>query len=345
MSDTANPEVPADPGAATQNPTPGFDQALASVQGLLEPDGPTTPETEEPEGQPEAEPEAEPEAQADGEDAELQEAEPEAAAEDSEEPEEPSTYEVKVNGETSQVSLAELQSGYQRDADYRQKTAEVAETKRSHEEAVTQARTQWHDRLGAADALIQEAVELHGAMESPSPNLLDDTRPEYDPNRYHRDRAAFEASQERIRKVMGKRQEAVNVANQDAVTNFNTFRTAEQAKLESVLPDWGDPEKGPKLKSNLRTFLKGEGFDDQEMKGLVDSRQVNIAVKAMRYDALQKKQPGVRKKLAKTPKMKKPGAGADRGGGDKQRASMNRLRKSGRQEDAYAFVQGLLDGN
>ena len=36
-------------------------------------------------------------------------------------------YEVKVNGETIKVSLDELQSGYAKDSDYRQKTSKLSE--------------------------------------------------------------------------------------------------------------------------------------------------------------------------------------------------------------------------
>ena len=40
-------------------------------------------------------------------------------------PEEP-TYAVKIGGEEQQVTLEELQNGYQRQADYTRKTQEIA---------------------------------------------------------------------------------------------------------------------------------------------------------------------------------------------------------------------------
>ena len=46
----------------------------------------------------------------------------------SEAPTEPGeSYAVKVDGEEQQVSLSELQNGYQRQADYTRKTQEIAE--------------------------------------------------------------------------------------------------------------------------------------------------------------------------------------------------------------------------
>ena len=48
---------------------------------------------------------------------------------------------VKVNGEEMEVSLAELQKGYQMESDYRQKTAALAEQRKAFEEQ-TQAKLQ-----------------------------------------------------------------------------------------------------------------------------------------------------------------------------------------------------------
>lgn len=56
-------------------------------------------------------------------------AQAEAAHEGSDEP----SYTVKVNGEETTVSLEELRSGYMRQADYTQKTQDVAETQRQAE--------------------------------------------------------------------------------------------------------------------------------------------------------------------------------------------------------------------
>ena len=45
------------------------------------------------------------------------------------------TYVVKIDGEEQQVSLNELQDGYQRQADYTRKTQELAEERQSLSQA------------------------------------------------------------------------------------------------------------------------------------------------------------------------------------------------------------------
>ena len=56
--------------------------------------------------------------------------------------EEEAKYEIKVNGKPVEVTLDELMSGYQRDADYRRKTMELADERRLLEEEVNRAKSE-----------------------------------------------------------------------------------------------------------------------------------------------------------------------------------------------------------
>jgi len=59
---------------------------------------------------------------------------PESSTEEAAEPAD-STYTVKVDGSESEVTLSELQQGYQRQADYTRKTQELASERQRLEQA------------------------------------------------------------------------------------------------------------------------------------------------------------------------------------------------------------------
>jgi len=62
-------------------------------------------------------------------------------------------YTVKVDGEESQVSLSELQDGYQRQADYTRKTQELAEERQRLQQAEAIASALETDPAGTIAAL------------------------------------------------------------------------------------------------------------------------------------------------------------------------------------------------
>ena len=72
----------------------------------------------------------------------------------SEAPTEPGeSYAVKVDGEEHQVSLSELQNGYQRQADYTRKTQEIAEERQRLQQAEAIASALESDPAGTIAAL------------------------------------------------------------------------------------------------------------------------------------------------------------------------------------------------
>ena len=108
----------------------------------------------------------------------------------------------------------------------------------------------------------------------------------------------------------------------------------ENIKLVERYPVFGDPEKGKAARSDVQRFLKTEGYTDDDLVNLADSRAVSIAYKAMLYD---KARAGAKK--AKTaskavPKVQRAGTPVRSDpSAEKVNAAAERLKKSGRTDD------------
>ena len=111
-------------------------------------------------------------------------------------PEEPG-YVVKIDGEEQQVSLEELQNGYQRQADYTRKTQEIAAERERLLKADAIVSALEKDPVGTLDTLARSFN-----VNNPVPNQIDDSEYEQDPT--ERKLAELEnkiAAQEQVQRV------------------------------------------------------------------------------------------------------------------------------------------------
>ena len=111
-------------------------------------------------------------------------------------PEEP-VYVVKIDGEEQQVSLEELQNGYQRQADYTRKTQEIAAERERLLQAEAIVSALEKDPVGTLDTLARSFN-----VNNPVTNQIDDSEYEQDPT--ERKLAELEskiAAQEQVQRV------------------------------------------------------------------------------------------------------------------------------------------------
>ena len=111
-------------------------------------------------------------------------------------PEEPG-YVVKIDGEEQQVSLEELQNGYQRQADYTRKTQEIAAERERLLQAEAIVSALEKDPVGTLDTLARSFN-----VNNPVTNQIDDSEYEQDPT--ERKLAELEnkiAAQEQVQSV------------------------------------------------------------------------------------------------------------------------------------------------
>ena len=248
---------------------------------------------------------------------------------------------VKVNGEETSVTLKEAFDGYQKDADYRQKTTELSTQRKAHEEQVTGARKELENQLLQVGQLMQ-------ALEKAVVPELDQTQLQFlketDPQAY------LIQSQERTERLNQFKQLQQLAANQFA-HNQQQLAQQQQAQMQEVfvkaseelktrIPDWGED-----VKKSLDGYLMSEafGYTDQELSQVMDPRLIEIAHKAMLYDQQSKKAKVAEKKVKTLPKIQPKGSvSQSKPSSKKLQAAKARLKKTGSVEDAAAAVEQLL---
>jgi hypothetical protein len=121
-------------------------------------------------------------------------------------------------------------------------------------------------------------------------------------------------------------------------------RIAEEAqKVASAIPDYADPKKGEKVRSDLRAFAKSIGYSDAELASATDSRAVVTLWMAAQYQKLQQSKPGVTKKVTEAPKLLKPGTATGKTiQSEAAKQDFARLKKTGSRQDAARVFERFL---
>jgi hypothetical protein len=262
-------------------------------------------------------------------------------AEDDDSEDEPAQtrkYTVKIDGKSVEVDESELIKGYQREADYTRKTQAVAEERRAieaHKAEVAAERQKYADGVNQITAYLQST-----APKPPSAELL-----ESDPVEYLKQQRSFEDHMTRLNAARAEQAILSKKEQAERSQNFQCVVQEEYGKAIEAIPAWKDEAKANSEKKAIADYLINSGkYSPEEVGSLVDHRALVIARKAFLYDSLMEKKAGVERKVADAPKMQKPGAtkSVKTQGQQRFEAKFNRLRGSGKVEDAAAVFRDLL---
>ena len=253
--------------------------------------------------------------------------------------EELSTYTVKVDGKDVEVTQEELLAGYSRQADYTRKSQVLSEQRQKADAelaATQQERQRYSSQL--------EQLSTESDKEFQKFKTVDWTAlKEEDPTEYMLKRDQYRELQENQRLLTEEQKNIHYKQGQEREAAWNAELQRNQQIISERVPDFNNPEKGPKLKQDIKSFAVKKGFTEQEVDSLIDARSVDILHKAMLYDKLlATKISG--KKTKVVPKVTRPGSPATRGeiSSDKLKAQRARLRKSGHVNDASSLIESLM---
>ena len=243
-------------------------------------------------------------------------------------------HQVIVNGEKIDVDLDELKAGYQKDADYRRKTEELAIDKRQLASDRDRLTKDYSTKLEDLNNLTMTLnAEVNSELSSKELDKLFDEDPT---------EAAKLERQIRRRKetiVQAQRKLRSHQENQ-----FQEIVREEQKKVALKHPDFGDPIKGSSLKTNMRNYLIGRGFNDQEVNQVYDSRMFDVIMDAMTHQNNEKLKPTLVSKKVKPSKVIKSGIKESK----EDKISQNRLEKikrlqrSGNPRDAAELLSKFI---
>ena len=254
--------------------------------------------------------------------------------------EELDTYTVKVDGKDVKVTQEELLAGYSRQADYTRKSQVLSEQRQKADAelaATQQERQHYLSQLEQfntqADSKIDELAKT------------DWTRlKEEDPTEYMLKRDQYRELQDNKRMVEDEQKNLQYKQQQEHEAKWQEELGRQQQLMAEKLPEWVDPDKGPKLKQNIKSFAVKKGFTEQEVNSLIDARSVDVLHKAMLYENLLATKIS-NKKTKVVPKVQRPGSSATKGeiSSDKVKAQRARLRKTGHVNDAKSVIESLMN--
>jgi hypothetical protein len=251
-------------------------------------------------------------------------------------------FEIVVGGKTEKLSRQELIERAQKGTDYTQKTMALAEQYRT-----AQGHMQRVQEMVQLAPLVAQDLATVKAFESQLQQYqnVDWVRlATEDPLEYPKHRAQYDRIVNGYQTAVGALQQRGGALqqHQQQVSQENLGR--EYQKLQTLIPEWSDPQKYQAGAQELHSYLVKQGGDPQAVASLSDAFAVSIARKAMLYDKLREAKKS--KQVRTAPPVIKPGSNApsDQGRTRDQRA-LSAIRTAGRQGNHSAqekLMEGLL---
>ena len=267
----------------------------------------------------------------------VQEVAEEEASEDENAIEEQETdlHQVIINGEKIDVDLEELKAGYQKDADYRRKTEEIAIEKRELKAEEDRLKNQYSTKMEDLNSLVVTLnAEINNDMNSKELDAL-----------WEEDPTEAARVDRRIQKRKQSIQQAQHKLREHQQSQFQELLKEEQKKLHLKHPEIADPIKGATVKSNIMNYLSSKGFSNEDVARIYDSRYFDVIMDGMNFTKSKSVKPGlVSKKVKPTTKFVKSGVKSTKEElNSKSRLNqIKTLKKSGSPKDATDLLLRYL---
>jgi len=247
---------------------------------------------------------------------------------------------LEVDGE--EKTIEELRSGFLRQKDYTRKTQELAE----HRKAV-EAKDQEMDRERAEYAQLLPALAeriQQEAKQEPDWDTLYDTDPVMAAKAERQWRKEQEGRVAQLQAVQAEQQRMQQIEAQKHQQMQQSYLEQQRHILPDIIPEWRDKKVAATEATQIRDFLLGEGFSEQDVSGMSNATLVKLARKAMLYDRGETRANEVKAK-PKKPRAKILKSGSRASQPKRTSAAQeaqNRARKTGRVNDAAAAIKALL---
>jgi outer membrane murein-binding lipoprotein Lpp len=266
----------------------------------------------------------------------VQEVLEEEASEDENAIEEQETdlHQVIINGEKIDVDLEELKAGYQKDADYRRKTEEIAIEKRELKAEEDRLKNQYSTKMEDLNSLVVTLnAEINNDMNSKELDAL-----------WEEDPTEAARVDRRIQKRKQSIQQAQQKLREHQQSQFQELLKEEQKKLHLKHPEIADPIKGATVKSNIMNYLSSKGFSNEDVARIYDSRYFDVIMDGMNFNKTKSAKPNLVSKKVKPSKFVKSGVKATKEDlNNKSRLEkLKSLKRSGSPKDATDLLMRYL---
>ena len=249
------------------------------------------------------------------------------------------TYKVKAAGEEIEVTEDDLIKSYQMEADYTKKSQKLSQDRKVVEANIAKIQESIAVRNEYAQKLEQVSQVLNEEFDSSED--LEQLR-ENDPVSFAVKIAERTENQKKLNVINQERQKVMQEQQVAQQQHMQQTVANESKKLLEIIPEFSDKVKGEQIKKDIRSYGLTNGFTEQEMSAVYDSRHVMMLNKAMKYDRIMKSKAGTVKKVSKAPKTISKGKKISNSTAAIQQKQRARLKSSGSVEDAVSVFQNLI---
>jgi hypothetical protein len=246
-------------------------------------------------------------------------------------------FEIKVDGELTEVTLKEAIEGYVRTETFHRRMNQLDEAKKIVRRAAADAVQNYEYSMN-----IAKQMEAHMEQMIPKePNW--DEEFQKDPVKARELQRYYEKANGFRQQLQTQMQEANKKMQESNHAQLAAFAEEEAGKFEADnRKTWTDPAKKAKDLQSMRKTALATGFSEEELSQVYDSRMLKILLKASKYDRMMaaKPKPVVRTSAKPIP----PGTGSAR-----QRtvqrgvtSAMKRLNRTGSVDDAAVVFDQII---
>lgn len=252
-------------------------------------------------------------------------------------------HKVTVDGKELEISVKEALAGYQRDADYRQKTERNA---REYEE-IQQFAVATVERRQTADNALQQAMALIEALQ---PSKEDwDALEKSNPQGFIDAQKHWRGLIQKANEIHAARVKLAGDAEAETESGRTKYLQTQERELLAKFPALRDEKKANSFRQAIMEYGRKAGYSDEELvNGAVDHRDLITLYKAAMYDrtrasisAAGKQAKGKAPKPSDESRPRIP----SRSNRDARRNAERKLQRSGSVHDAAdAFAEMIRNG-
>ncbi len=252
---------------------------------------------------------------------------------------------TKIDGQEGEASLADLVKSYQLEGHLNKKSMAMSEQQKAYEAHITQQK----------QAMDQQAQELNTYFRYAENELFRDFNNvdwdalrDYNPAEWTAKRQEFN---DRYQTIQNFGQQVNQKIQHNQVQQQEQFKQQvvqivenESKQLLNKIPEWSNGDKKSAEQKEMRGYLKGHGFDDEDLNSVIDHRYVLLARKAWLYDKLAQSKPQVNKKVKTLPAFIKQSGLKSKADvrAEKYTGKIKQLKKSGSIKDAASLLFDMI---
>lgn len=216
------------------------------------------------------------------------------------EPAEAQKVSIEVDGKTVELTPEQIAEYYKnglRQDDYTRKTMQVSEERKAIEAERQKAAQERNEYAQKLDGYAQQlAYVINEQSNIDWMALL-----ENDPVEFLKQKTLYEQRQAEAQKINDERFKLGEIQQREQEEQLQSYLAEQSEKLLEKIPAWKDAEKAKAERAEIKSFLKSEGFTDDEIAQVYDHRHVLLIRYAMQFSRLLKEAPTATKRVETAP--------------------------------------------